>query len=957
MHQIGSGALGPVYGARLSPGGPASRGRLFALKAFHVDLTPEQTIVFDKALHGIVDRGAPHAAVVSPVDAGVADGVPYLAYEHVEAKSLDVRRAPPAVEAALPFVVQLAAAVDAAHGQGLVHGALHLRDVLVTPEMARVGGFGVVSALDQVGLRGPLRPPYAAPEQVAGADWGAAADRYALAAVAWELLTGRRAAPAGGPLAGGLERVVDADAAPRLMRLFEAALAADPERRPPSAGRFADELAGALGWTGAAGIRRALAGVGGGGKESGGGRVPERVFGDSPVAVGGEAPAGGQPSADAVGGSVMRRRRKRTPGRQQPENDLPTPGLDFEPLGGSPAGEGPVPADSGVDPLDVIMDGGAARPDAGGDLELRPGADALDDVAAGLDAGLRSGGGVGRGFDEGAADRDEDGYAPISVRDLESRVDDAADFPVPPADPGTESGRRYDAGDAAVREGADLEPPYDAGHAPVREGADPEPPYDAGDIARGGVDLERRYDAGHASVREGVDPERRYDAGRASAREGVDSEPYDAGDIAGHEGVDPEPYDAGDVAVRGGVELEPPYDAGHAPVREGVDLEPYDAGDIAVHEGVDPERPYDAGAVAARAGVGPEHDELAPPASEAQEAGGVDAVDAGRGDAVEDGDGFALTPEEGYDYGMDDDAEPEDPAGEIFDRGGGGEPSRRLPVALVAVLGVAVAVTAFVVGLGWMGGDGDPAADGAAGTASEDDAARTFSEAVVGGSAPEPAASEDAGGVENPESAASPEVGSAPPSAASPPPASAAPPPASAAPSPASRAESPAAAPPRAATPLPAVPRPAPPPVRTSAPPPSAAPPPPPPAEVPPVGRLLVRSMPPGAEVVVNGEPRGTTPMALLELPYGPYEVEVSLAGYGSRRTRIVIDEDDPIGTFSAELAAEPAEPSAARPPSAGAPPGAEVGVGSIFVGAPPTGPAARVVQARLTPSLDDAAR
>ena len=33
-----------------------------------------------------------------------------------------------------------------------------------------------------------------------------------------------------------------------------------------------------------------------------------------------------------------------------------------------------------------------------------------------------------------------------------------------------------------------------------------------------------------------------------------------------------------------------------------------------------------------------------------------------------------------------------------------------------------------------------------------------------------------------------------------------------------------------------------------------------------------MRSMPPGAEVIVNGQPRGTTPLALAALPYGKGE-------------------------------------------------------------------------------------
>ena len=116
MHQIGSGVLGPVYRARLSDRDDSGE-RLFALKAFHVDLTPEQTIVFGDALQELVDLELSHPALVSPVGAGVADGVPYLAYEYIAGESLDVRmrpRASLAVEAAMPIVVRLAEALDAA---------------------------------------------------------------------------------------------------------------------------------------------------------------------------------------------------------------------------------------------------------------------------------------------------------------------------------------------------------------------------------------------------------------------------------------------------------------------------------------------------------------------------------------------------------------------------------------------------------------------------------------------------------------------------------------------------------------------------------------------------------------------------------------------------------------------------------------------------------------------------
>src|SRR6476469_5779139 len=203
LHQVGVGALGPVF-RTYEP----TRDRLVAVKVFRLDIIPEQAQSLADELSRATEAGLFHPSIVEPIAAGVEGTLAYRAEEYVAAESLDsaIRHyAPAPLDRALPFLTQLAGAIDFARTAGVGHGALHLRDIFVTPEEARASGFGVVEALERVGLRAPVRRPYTAPERIAGAAWSTPADVFSLAAIAYELLTGRRPSGTGdqlGPLTG-----------------------------------------------------------------------------------------------------------------------------------------------------------------------------------------------------------------------------------------------------------------------------------------------------------------------------------------------------------------------------------------------------------------------------------------------------------------------------------------------------------------------------------------------------------------------------------------------------------------------------------------------------------------------------------------------------------------------------------------------------------------------------------
>jgi serine/threonine-protein kinase len=144
-----------------------------------------------------------HPNIARLYDAGLADdGQPYLALEYVQGERIDLhcQHAGLGVPGRLQLFLQVARAVAHAHAQGAVHRDLKPSNILVTGAGdVKLLDFGIAKLLDpaQPGaaapseltrLAGPaLTPEYAAPEQLAGAPVGTAADVYALGVLLYEL--------------------------------------------------------------------------------------------------------------------------------------------------------------------------------------------------------------------------------------------------------------------------------------------------------------------------------------------------------------------------------------------------------------------------------------------------------------------------------------------------------------------------------------------------------------------------------------------------------------------------------------------------------------------------------------------------------------------------------------------------------------------------------------------------
>ncbi len=72
--------------------------------------------------------------------------------------------------------------------------------------------------------------------------------------------------------------------------------------------------------------------------------------------------------------------------------------------------------------------------------------------------------------------------------------------------------------------------------------------------------------------------------------------------------------------------------------------------------------------------------------------------------------------------------------------------------------------------------------------------------------------------------------------------------------------------------------------------------------EPPSSGRLLVRSTPAGAGVSVDGKSRGSTPLAVRDLPLGDHTIEISSVGYDTRQQRVRLTARRPARSIDFQL-------------------------------------------------------
>jgi serine/threonine-protein kinase len=265
---IGAGGMGEVYKAR-----DTRLDRTVAIKVLPAEISgdPDRRARFEREARTIASLNHPHICTLH--DVGEHGDSTYLVMEHLAGETLAERmqkgRLPP--DQALTVATEIADALKAAHRQGIIHRDLKPGNVMLTKAgaklldfgLAKLAGHGAAPAGAQLGSAATRSAPltaegtivgtlqYMAPEQVEGKPADARTDLWALGAILYEMLTGKRAFE-GTSAASLIGNIMNAEPASlstlqpltpaAVDRLVRQCLAKAPEDRPDTAHDVANEL-------------------------------------------------------------------------------------------------------------------------------------------------------------------------------------------------------------------------------------------------------------------------------------------------------------------------------------------------------------------------------------------------------------------------------------------------------------------------------------------------------------------------------------------------------------------------------------------------------------------------------------------------------------------------------------------------------------------------------------------
>src|SRR5436189_5617837 len=265
--KIGAGGQGTVYKAV-----DQKLGRTVVLKVLPPELTVKEANLKRFEREARLASALDHPNICTIFDLNEIGGVNFIVMQLVEGKNVRdlVNGRPLDLRSALSITIQVADALAAAHGRGIIHRDIKAGNVMVTPTgQVKILDFGLAKLMGDSASPGGIHhtdltevgipygtATYAAPEQARGERVDARADIFSTGVLLYELLTGtwpfrgktsvdvRHAVLHEDPIP--LNEARPGGAPWQLQAILDRAIAKDPKQRYQRVGELRDDLRSVL---------------------------------------------------------------------------------------------------------------------------------------------------------------------------------------------------------------------------------------------------------------------------------------------------------------------------------------------------------------------------------------------------------------------------------------------------------------------------------------------------------------------------------------------------------------------------------------------------------------------------------------------------------------------------------------------------------------------------------------
>ena len=196
--QLGAGGMGEVYLAQ-----DVRLGRKIALKLLDHSLVGDSRSHLRFLREARMASALDHQNICTIHEVGEEAGRPFIAMQFVEGETLReaIEGRPINLDSLVSLSLQIAAALAAAHAQGIIHRDIKTGNIMVTPNgQAKVLDFGLAKLLEQTGVQTDSHltmtglvmgtPASMSPEQARGERVDHRSDIFSFGVVMYEMATG-----------------------------------------------------------------------------------------------------------------------------------------------------------------------------------------------------------------------------------------------------------------------------------------------------------------------------------------------------------------------------------------------------------------------------------------------------------------------------------------------------------------------------------------------------------------------------------------------------------------------------------------------------------------------------------------------------------------------------------------------------------------------------------------------